>query len=298
MSLATYIVSRLLNDFLISMIAVGSSVQILALSSQTEHCSQTINNTRNEVINTIGSVSQQLKMLYNFPCSCGYSSWTRVAYLNMTDPGEQCPQSWMLYNTNGVRGCGRSSVGSRIADSVYYSTNGLTYSKVCGRVIAYQRGVTDAFYAYYRLGQTSIEKPYMDGISVTHGQPLSRRHIWTFTSAIHEKDRLNWETTQCSCTNTNFNWQFQLPQFLGNNYFCDTGSQERNDDRSKLFSGNPLWDGSGCGPTSSCCQFNNPPWFCTTLPEPSSDDIELRLCLSEAYADEDIIVSLVDIYVQ
>ena len=40
----------------------------------------------------------------------------------------------------------------------------------------------------------------------------------------------------------------------------------------------PLWDGEGCGPINACCQLNNPPWFCTPLPQPTTDDIELRLC--------------------
>ena len=67
---------------------------------------------------------------------------------------------------------------------------------------------------------------------------------------------------------------------------------------SMVYSSKPLWDGSGCGPTSTCCQFNSPPWFCTTLPERTSDDIELRICLSEVYSDEDIIVSQIEIFVE
>ena len=38
------------------------------------------------------------------PCSLG--QWTRVAYLNMSDPVQQCPSSWRLYSANGVRACG------------------------------------------------------------------------------------------------------------------------------------------------------------------------------------------------
>ena len=37
----------------------------------------------------------------------------------------------------------------------------------------------------------------------------------------------------------------------------------------------PLWDGEGCGPTSICCDFNNPPWFCKTLPQPTSARLKL-----------------------
>ena len=38
---------------------------------------------------------------------CGRGPWARVAYLNMSDPSQQCPPSWRLYSANGVRACGR-----------------------------------------------------------------------------------------------------------------------------------------------------------------------------------------------
>ena len=59
-------------------------------------------------------------------------------------------------------------------------------------------------------------------------------------------------------------------------YFCDTGSRDRF--QLIFYPDDPLWDGVGCGPTSTCCSFNNPPWFCKQLPQPTTDNIELRLC--------------------
>ena len=46
---------------------------------------------------------------------CGEGMWYRIAYLNMTDPSQQCPSAWREYNTNQFRACGRpvSSVASR-----------------------------------------------------------------------------------------------------------------------------------------------------------------------------------------
>jgi hypothetical protein len=38
---------------------------------------------------------------------CGPGQWYRVAYLNMSDPTQQCPPSLRLYSANGVRACGR-----------------------------------------------------------------------------------------------------------------------------------------------------------------------------------------------
>ena len=97
----------------------------------------------------------------------------------------------------------------------------------------------------------------------------------------------------------NYNWAFELPPFMINSYFCDTGDLNRTSIESMVYSNKkPLWEGRGCGPNSSCCQFNSPPWFCTTLPEPTSDDLEFRIMLSESYFDEDVFVSLIDVYIQ
>ena len=49
---------------------------------------------------------------------------------------------------------------------------------------------------------------------------------------------------------------------------------------------------------STCCSFNNPPWFCKELPQPTRDDIELRLCADQATSDEDTPLEVVEIYIQ
>ena len=84
------------------------------------------------------------------------------------------PSNWTL-NFAGVRGCGRSSTGTLIADSAFYPVNGITYSKVCGRV-------TDAFYPYYRLNQRSIEQSYVNGVSLTYGAKFSKISIMLIIS--------------------------------------------------------------------------------------------------------------------
>ena len=78
------------------------------------------------------------------------------------------------------------------------------------------------------------------------------------------------------------------------NYFCDTGSQNRFE-YGRLYS-DPLWDGAGCGPHNTCCSLNNPPWFYKQLSQPTTDDIEMRVCRSEGIDNEDIRVEMVDIY--
>ena len=95
-----------------------------------------------------------------------------------------------------------------------------------------------------------------------------------------------------------------VPSFVGNDYFCETGvppGQRFNN--SVFYADDPLWDGQGCGPTSTCCTFNNPPWFCKQLPQSTSADLEVRLC-SAAWAYyrnapvENTPVELIEIYIK
>ena len=68
---------------------------------------------------------------------CGSDEgWMRVAYLNMSDPSEQCPEGFRLYEENGVRACGRPSTSSGSCVSTTYASKGISYSQVCGKLLA------------------------------------------------------------------------------------------------------------------------------------------------------------------
>ena len=69
-------------------------------------------------------------------------------------------------------------------------------------------------------------------------------------------------------------------------------------DNNKFYMDDPLWDGEGCGGSSTCCSFNNPPWFCQHLNYHTSDDLELRLCSYSHSCCESKLKSLVEIYVK
>ena len=178
-----------------------------------------------------------------------------------------------------------------------FLSNGASYSHVCGRINALQKGNVDAFFNSVDSPRLGLEDAYVGGVSVTHGTAGSRQHVWTFAAVLYETDP-NFVHTRnvCPCTNTNINWSYQIPSFIGNSYFCESGNPGPGYNVNKVFTDDPLWDGDGCGLTSTCCQLNNPPWFCTTLPQPTTDDIELRICGAEAKSNEDIYVQLVDVY--
>ena len=115
--------------------------------------------------------------------SCGGIGWTRVAYLDMKDPGSVCPSNWTLH-TSPVRGCGRTQAARYTCDSAIFSARGQRYSRVCGRILGYQKGTTDAFSNSISASYTSIESAYVDGPSLTHGPVGSRQYIWTFAAAL------------------------------------------------------------------------------------------------------------------
>ncbi len=171
---------------------------------------------------------------------------------------------------------------------------GLTYSKVCGTVNGYQYYTTDSFFA--SIYGITIDDYYVDGISLTHGHS-PRKHIWTFASGFGEGNYEANDYYNCPCSSPHFLHNYTLPAFIGSDYFCETGA--RGMPPSQWITEDPLWDGKGCGASSTCCGGRaGKRWFCKSLPEPTTDDIEIRLCTDQGRADEDIAVTIIELYIQ
>ena len=217
----------------------------------------------------------------------GTGSWRRVVYLNFTDPNTTCPTGWWQ-TPYSKRTCTRFNTGGYNCDSVTFPVSGGNYTRVCGRIIGYQYGATDAFRAYHRGEVTTIDGAYVEGVSLTHGSP--RQHIWTFASGHNERNsRVDFI---CPCDAT---IDITIPPFVGGDYFCESG---RNSHQTTYFfpDDDPLWDGDGCIASSTCCSFNNPPYFTKQLPNPTSDDIEARICSD--YRNEYALIEFIELYVQ
>ena len=234
------------------------------------------------------SVVPLLQPSQTFSCG-GSTGWRRVAYLNMSDPSQQCPSVWREYTTP-QRVCGRRRRGAS-CEGLTYSTGNEQYDQVCGRIIGYQIGSTDAF-----LGASqSINTWYVEGVSVTYGSP--RQHIWTFAAGISEETNRVTHAT-CPCV-TGSRDGSHIPSFVGQNYFCESGITRWNS-RTGIFwpDADPLWDGQGCGPTSSCCTLHSPPWFNVQLPSATTNDIEVRICDNEGSQNDNTPIQLMELYVK
>ena len=214
--------------------------------------------------------------------------WTRLAYLDMTDSTVDCPTGFKLYESGGVRACGRSIDNAPGCQSIKFPSNGISYSEMCGRVVGYQYGSPDA------LGHTTnnINTAYVDGISITEGYP--RKHIWTLINGVYESNYA--ATNNCPC-NTQPGG-VQSPSFVGNDYFCESGNPDSGYP-SVLYSNDPLWDGEGCGTLEgNCCAASGLPWFHKTFNSTCSEYLELRVCGSESITNEDTPISFYELYVK
>ena len=223
---------------------------------------------------------------------CGTSSWRRIGFINMTDTSYNCPTGLNL-TSYPKRTCGRTHTDIFGCSSTTFSVGSIPYSWVCGRIRGYQFGSTSAF----ECSAQDIESHYVDGVSLTYGVAGNRKHIWTFAAGLTEATS-QWANEHCPCDMPDFN--HSIPAFVGSDYFCESGLHSNwIDNYFMTFHANDvLWDGQGCRSTSTCCQFNNPPWFTKEIRNATTDDIELRICTSNYSSREDIPLELIELYVQ
>jgi len=164
--------------------------------------------------------------------------------------------------------------------------SGGEYNRVCGRIKGYQLNTPGAFSPFIVFGVTDIDDAYAYGISLTYGSP--RNHIWTFAAGFRE-DAVFIGACPCSISpGTSFN----LPPFVGENYFCESGRNLASPPDMMLFTDDVLWDGEDC---ATCCTINNPPFFTKQLPCPTSEAIEARICGDQFGTVE---IERVELYVQ
>ena len=226
-------------------------------------------------------------------CGSG-GGWTRLAYLDMSDSTVNCPSGFRLYQSGGVRACGRPVTNSGSCVSVQFPSNGISYSQVCGRVTGCQYASPDAVYPSHGSSEShnDINSHYVDGVSITRGSP--RQHVWTLMTGNVEQNSDSQYNCPCATGSTQ-----QVQSFIGDHYFCESGVAGASYTQ-QLYTSDPLWDGQSCGSAeSSCCNVPGIPWFHRDYGSTTTTNyIELRVCGDEGTANEDVPVSYYEIYVQ
>ena len=130
-------------------------------------------------------------------------------------------------------------------------------------------------------------------VSVTHG--ACRNHIWTLAAGVSEGGYSH-QTNNCPCSKSNGNTDSHLHLLE----IITTVNQEIQPAHlflaNHLYSTDPLWDGHQC---EGQCYSNgkSPPWFSVDLPNTTTDDIEVHICIPRPSYDN-IVIQLLELYIQ
>ena len=200
----------------------------------------------------------------------GEGGWTRVAYVNMTQPGATCPQGLDQITFSGKKTCaGFHKFG---CTETPFPTL-VEYTKVCGQVRGYQHETLLAFSEYNAINTSlTVDDAYVHGVSITYGN-TPRKHIWTYAAGPQEKAQF-YGSYDCPCKQ---NATTVTPPYVGTDYYCESGTYSCCP--LPYFYNDPLWDGQQCGGGEApCCTRPNMPWFIKTLNDTTTEDIELRVC--------------------
>ena len=223
-------------------------------------------------------------------CGGVKGGWTRVAYLDASTKSV-CPSSWSAIPLPGTSEYVCQSGSSSGCCSVDFSTLGISFNKICGQAVAYQKGSTDAFHPT-NVNSKSINDVYVDGLSITVGNP--RKHVWTYAAGL--SDDHNYPTYNCPCAHTPGPFP---PAFVGDHYYYESGNTG-SFDNATYYSSDVLWDGNNCiGSQNNCCTNPDLPWFFRQFVRNiHGENLEVRICHLENSANEDVLVQKLELYVQ
>jgi len=226
-------------------------------------------------------------------CSTGNAGmsglWKRIINLDISE-GDDCPSGWRKDTHSGVSFCRVVSDSIGTCSSTYFSTNGISYQRVCGRARGYQKGSAYGFYAYHNQHQTTIDDYYADGLLITNGNP--RQHIWTYAAGYY--DNLIYTSGNCPCA---IGGGPVSPPFVGTNYYCESGRVSTYSISFYYFN-DTLWDGSDCYSSTNCCTNPTQPWFYRQLSETTTSDIEARICYRWDFNNGSPLIDQLELYIQ
>lgn len=130
---------------------------------------------------------------------------------------------------------------------------------MCGRIRAYQLGaalVSDVSSRYQ-----SLDKAYVHGISITHGLPQQRQHIWTFAVGIAQEYKGFLRTPKKICKCSAYG-AVSPPSFVEDEYSCQSGVTGHWGDYFQFRLSAPLWEEQSCSNKfrwiNTCCSRKNP----------------------------------------
>ena len=146
--------------------------------------------------------------LEEFTHPCGGSGWKVAVYRDFRDPNTPCPDEWeqTMYEER-PHTCGKRTGGQGCDAASFPETEGLEYSKVCGRIKAYQFGTHKAFFGSVVVSHTFINDQGNDDFRV----------IWSFHAGITQLQVENpMDDQRCPCDGGN-----PFSSDLADIHFCE-----------------------------------------------------------------------------
>ena len=236
----------------------------------------------------INNTDNILKVYCDMELTCGgiTGGWMRIANIDTTQ-GDDCPSGWS--NITQPRPLCRGSGDAAGCYSAYFSNNKAEYNSICGKLRGYQLGSPAAFLANYAPSH-SIDAAYLDGVSITVGNP--RKHVWSYAAGFSKLHKVN--NINCPCAK---HPGANPPIFVKDHYYCESGS-EGYSPVNAFHKKDPLWDGRGCPAGDDCCSTLGAPWFYRHFTEPKGGAVEVRICRDEVYSNEATLLEQVQLYIQ
>ena len=92
----------------------------------------------------------------------------------MSSHKQSCPGNWTLIN-NPIRTCGSTPEAG--CASAVFSTHGISYGQVCGRVRGYQKETIETFGPFNNDQSLVSAEVILDGVLINH-RDKTKEHIW------------------------------------------------------------------------------------------------------------------------
>lgn len=231
--------------------------------------------------------------------NCKEKGWTRIAYVNMSQPGMECPPGLTEKRFNNLTYslCVNNHTDNKImsCEGTSFNTYNIPYSKVCGRVYGYQHGKGLGF--SQELGLTDA---YISGVSIRR----HTEHVWTFASG-HSETAVFGIGNYCPCNEPSIG--NPPPSFVNEHYTCESGRilGEAEEPEEILYSKDRLWDGQQCNDEElDCCDNDQLPWFIRDLKEMDKGNIDFSvcgekpLCIESGCHYSDTPIELIELYIK
>ena len=257
----------------------SATSELLHLSSEIGPCLEEHSQQTEKQLPNIQKLVEDKKsaadILEEFTHPCGGSGWKLAVYHDFRDPDTPCPPG-LQQTTYSERPytCERPPAGPPCSIVFFSERANLEYSKVCGRIKAYQFGTAFG--------------PSLSLIRVNSG-------LWTFTAGLTQSQvDFSLTSQRCPCDGG-------YP--LSNEYyFCESLIEEDNPGTkydNHFFHNEVLWDEAGCSSSGDCCSRFDSPYFIRHLPKHllsiMNIPIEVQIC---NFGTNNFAIELIELYVK